>query len=297
MRKSMKIISSTVLLVLTLFVLASIFCLADLRTADIKNNSQSDDQVQFAQNLLKEAIEKQGLDKINQFSSYQLIGTDDWKGFMGKKATPWDWNKDKIAFRFSVSDFDGQVEVLEGDKKGFVAGIQSWDYYEKQSGSYQTNVEDHGGKIFALAAYHYFIELGNRLAKAPFIRYAGKDQLKGQIMEKVFVSWGNDNTKDYDHYLVWIGQESGLIEATTFTTRDNPKPAPAFMYGSMRFDDFRTVDGILVPFLQTAQIMNPKDDLNDYIHQLKIEEFAWDHFPVSEIRPFSEISPLGDDKP
>lgn len=297
MKKSIKIILWVVLAAFTIFFLTSIFLLADLRTPDIKNNSQSEEQIQLAHKLLNDAIKKQGLDQINQFSTYEIVGIDNWKGTMGRMATPWEWNQDKMAFRFSVGDFDGQAEVLEGKKKGFMAGIQSWDYYEKVDGKYQTNVEDHKGKIFTLAAYHYFMELGNRLADAPFIRYAGKDQLQGKAMEKIFVSWGNAVTKDYDHYLLWIGEASGLIEATTFSTRDNPKPAPAFLYGSMRFDDFRNVNGILIPFKQTAQMMNPKDNINDFIHQLTIEKFRWDNFAISEIRPFSEVKPVGDDKP
>ena len=109
MRKSIKILSGIVLLFLTVFVLMSIFWVADLRTADIKNNTQGEVQIQFANDLLATAIKKQGLDSIHRFSTYKLIGTDDWKGTMGEMGNPWGWNKDKTAFRFSVNDFDGQV--------------------------------------------------------------------------------------------------------------------------------------------------------------------------------------------
>ena len=118
-----------------------------------------------------------------------------------------------------------------------------------------------------MAAFHYFSELASRLSNAPFIRYAGQGEFNGKEMEKIFVSWENNCTKEYDHYLLWIGKESGLIEAVTFTTRDNFMPAPVFIYGSLRFDDFRDINGILIPFKQTAQLMNPKDDINDYVHQ------------------------------
>lgn len=53
----------------------------------------------------------------------------------------------------------------------------------------------------------------------------------------------------------------------------------------------------LIPFKQTAQLMNPKDDSNDFIHQLTIQDFKWNNFEVSKIRPFSEVVPVGDDKP
>jgi len=296
MKKIIKFIQGLVVL-LTLFILTSIFWKADLRTADIKNNTQNNEEIAYAKKLLDIAIKKQGLDKISQFSTYQVTGTDEWKGIMGNIGNPWGWNNDKMAMRFTVGDFDSQVEALEGTKKGFVAGMQSWDYYEKINGEYQTDMEDDSGKMFAMAAFHYFFEFGNRLANAPFIRYAGKAQFNGQNIEKVFVSWGNECTNEYDQYLVWIGEKSGLIEASSFTTRDTPLPAPAFIYAALRFDDYRNVDGILIPFKQTAQMMDPKEDINDFIHQLVIEKFEWDAFPSSEIRPLKGIKPMGDDKP
>ena len=296
MKKYIKITLWSLLGGLFIFILLSIFWLADLRTTNIKNNTQGEDQIELAKSLLSQAIIKQGLDKVNHFSTYEIIGTDHWKGMMGKMGNPWNWNNDKMAMRFSIGDFDGQVEVLEGDKKGFVAGIQSWDYYEIKEGNYNSNVNDDEGKIFTLAAFHYFAELANRLSNAPFIRYAGQDQFKGKQMDKIFVSWGNDCTKEYDHYLLWISKESGLIEAVTFTTRNNFMPAPVFMFGSLRFDEFNNINGILIPFKQTAQLMNPKDDIDDYIHQLNIEKFEWDNFAISEIRPFSDLVPIGDDK-
>lgn len=280
-----------------LFLLASFFLQADLRTTDVKNNTQSQEKIQLAKTLLNSALKKQGMDKLNQFSTYEVIGSDYWKGMMGEMGNPWAWNKDEMVMRFSVGDFDGQVEVLEGDKKGFVAGIQSWNYYEKSGGQFKSNAEKNTGIIFTLAAFHYFFELGDRLAKAPFIRYAGKGKLKGKEMDKIFVSWGNEVTQSYDHYLLWIGKESGLIEATTFTTRDNPKPVPAFLYGSLRFDDYRNIDGILIPFKQTAQMMNPKDDIEDYIHQLMISKFTWDVFDSSKLSPLEGLQLFGDDKP
>lgn len=296
MKKVLKITFGLIGIALTIFILISIFFLADLRTSDIKNDTQSEEQIQFAKNLLNEVIKKQGMDKINQFTTYEIVATDDWKGFMGKMVTSWDWNNDEMSMRFSVGDFDGQVEVLQGEKKGFIAGIQSWDYYEKVGDTYQSNVEDDGGKVFNLSAYHFLFELANRLSNAPFIRYAGEGELNGKPMEKVFVSWGNSATKQYDQYILWIGKTSGLIEAATFTIRDNPSPLPAFIYGTMHFDDYRNINGIMIPFKKTVQMMNPKNNMNNYLHQLTVQKFEWDNFPISDIRPFSDIEPVGDDK-
>ncbi|WP_055443090.1 hypothetical protein [Lacinutrix himadriensis] len=296
MKKSLKIIL-VIFLVLLTFILISTFWVADLRTPEIKNNTQTEAQITHAKTLLKNAIKKQGMDKISDYTTYTMEATDHWAGMLGKIGNPYRWNGDKMALRFSVGDFDGQIEVLEGNQKGFKAGIQSWDYYESTDNAFNTNVTDNAGLTFITAALHYFIEIGNRLDTAPFIRYAGTAELKGKQIEKVFVSWGNAATKDYDQYVVWVGKESGLIEALTFTTRDNYKPTPAFMYGSLHFDDYRNIDGILIPFKQTAQIGEPSNDITNYVHQLLISDFKWNSFPLEDLRPFKNIPSIGNDKP
>lgn len=271
--------------------------IADLRTSDIKDGTQSEEQIQLAKNLLAESIKKHGFDKISSFSTYEVVVNDHWKGLMGKMGNSWDWTKDDdFAFRFSLGDFDGQLEVLEGEETGFLAGIQSWDYYEKVDGNYQTNIKDDDGKIFNLAAIHYFFELPNRLSSnATLVRYAGEDEIRGVKVDKVFISWKNEATEDYDHYVLWISKESGLIEAVQFTTRE--APAPKFLKSVIQFEDYKNVDGVLIPFKQTVQMGKPNDNTTKYIHQITIKEFSWDSFPKSDIRPLEGIEKVGDDKP
>ena len=50
-------------------------------------------------------------------------------------------------------------------------------------------------------------------------------------------------------------------------------------------------------FLQTAFIGEPKEDKSEYIHQLTVEHFEWDVFPISDLRPFKDIAAIGDSKP
>lgn len=270
--------------------------MADLRTTAIKDNTQTAEQILFAKELLAKTVKKHGFDKINQFATYELIGSDHWKGLLGTMGNPWDWNKDEIALRFSVGDFDGQLEVLAGEKSGFVAGIQSWDYYEKVNGDYKTDVADDERKIFNLAAIHYFFELPYRLSsKASFVRYAGEDKIRGKQVDKIFISWENAAVKDYDHYVLWISKESGLIEAVQFTTRE--APAPKFLKSVIQFEDYRNIDGVFIPFKQSVQMGDPEDNTSKFIHQITINKFDWDSFPISDIRPFSEVEAVGDAKP
>lgn len=269
--------------------------IADLRTREIKKDRQSQKMQQYAQALLDETILKQGMNKIHEHDTYEVFLTDEWKGLMGKIGNPWSWNKDRMVLRYAVGNFDGQVEVLENDKKGFAAGIQSWTYYEKVDSLFQRKVKKDKDKVFMIAAYHYFFELATRLKTAPFIRYAGTGKIGEQEIEKVLVSWSNSRTRKHDQFLLFINRETKLIDAVQFTTRDSSLPGSDFITGSLKFKNYREVDGILIPFIQEAQIGKPTSSTK-YLHKLSISEFLWDSFPVSNLQPFHDLKPVGNDK-
>lgn len=283
--------------ILTLTVLFSSCRIADLRTDSIKENQLTEALSAKGNLLIKNAIEKQGFDKIDQYKTYEAIGSDHWKGLLGKIGTTWKWKKEKMAMRYTIGDFDGQVEVLEGKKKGFIAGIQSFDYYEIENGKYDSNVKDQKRIMFGLAAYHYFFEIGARLKNASVIQYIGEETFKEEKMHKVFASWGTERTKDYDQYVLFIGDKSGLVEAVSHTVRDAYLPGSGPLHSSTRFDDYREVGGVMIPFSTTVQIFDVKDNINKYLHQFTLSSFSWDAVDEESIRPNKTIKSLGDDKP
>lgn len=77
-----------VLLPLVVLMTFSSCKVADLRTTEIKNNTQSEEQIALAKNLLAQTIKKHGFNKINQFTTYEVTGSDHWKGFLGKMGNP-----------------------------------------------------------------------------------------------------------------------------------------------------------------------------------------------------------------
>lgn len=270
--------------------------IADLRTKDIKNGTQTQNEITKGRDLLNETILAQGMTNLDRFSTYEVTLTDSWKGVMGKMGNPWDWNKDQMKLRYSLGDFDGQVEVVAGEEKGFLAGIQSWNYYEKVDGELKTIEKEDRDKVFTLAAYHYFFELSIRLIDAPFIRYAGDGMIGDTKVEKVFVSWSNSRTRTHDQFLLFINKSTKLIDAVQFTTRDSSLPGSNYITGSLKFEDYKNIQGVLIPFKQSGQIGEPKSS-SKFLHQVVIQEFHWDSFPVSDLRPFSNIESIGDSKP
>lgn len=271
--------------------------IADLRTDELKAHEISTAKTDRGHALIDAAIKKQGFDKIAQYKTYEAIGSDHWKGMLGKMGKTWKWNREKMAMRYTIGDFDGQVEVLEGKHKGYIGGIQSFDYYEIEDGKYITEIKDEKRIIFGLAAYHYFFEMAARLKFATVVQYIGEETYKGETMHKIFTSWGTDRTKDYDQYVLYIGKKSGLVEGVTHTVRDSYLPGAGPLHSSTRFDDYREIGGVLIPFSTTVQLFNLKDDITKYLHQFKLDSFKWDAVTEASLRPNKSIKPLGDDKP
>ena len=274
-------------------------CTADLRTRAVKDDTQGTAQRDDAEQLLRAAVAKQGLDRAaERYDTYEVTASDHWRGLLGGMGRVWNWGTEEMALRYTIGDFDGQVEVLEGKRAGFVAGVQSHDYYEVVDGRYDTDVRDDRRLIFALNAFHYFFELGPRLLRAPVIRAYEGDTFGGEAMRGVYVSWGDERSRDYDQYVVWIGEASGLIEAVTHTVRDNYLPGAQPLYTSTEFDDFRDFDGVLIPCRQTVTLFGPSGKTDrGYVHQLTVRDFAWDAFPPEDIRPDPALAPVGDAKP
>ena len=70
-----------------------------------------------------------------------------------------------------------------------------------------------------------------------------------------------------DQFIVWINKRTGLIDYLRYTVRDFAR----FAKGTMQFEDYRDVQGIMVPFKQTV-VTNSEPDGDSVLHQLIFEE-------------------------
>lgn len=68
---------------------------------------------------------------MSKHKNYEFYAEDHWKGFFSIGTSIWPEKKSKLLFRYATNTFDSQVEFLDGEKKGLIAGQQSWKYYEK----------------------------------------------------------------------------------------------------------------------------------------------------------------------
>lgn len=275
-------------------------CLSDIRSDLVREEPLKESHVSKGKQLLAEAWKAQGLDKLANHEVYSFEGVDVWQGMLGKAGKVWPDNESKLSFKYAVGTFDSQLRFLDGKREGTLAGLQSWRYYEQEPGSSLSFLDKQNDKItFGLAAYQYFVEMLDRLKKAPIIQYAGSEELRGKQYETVFVSWEQTKpSKDLDQYIVYIDPDTKQVDYAKFTIRENYLHAPGgkMTWGMIHYDDFRTIEGIQIPHRQSLYSFGVKKNLDKYLHRMEIENFRFDGFDKSILYPDPAIQSVGNSK-
>lgn len=287
----------TPLFILTTSLILMVGCRSDIRTKMVKNETHSTDPVAKGKALLESAWKAQGFDKLHNHKVYSYQGYDVWQGFLGTVGKLWPEKKMTLDFKYEVGSFNGQVRYASGKKKGQIKGLQNWNYYEIEG---DTTFMKPNSKIqFGLSAFQYFNEMIDRLKHAPIIRYAGEDEMRGQKYDLVFCTWNSlKPDKDVDQYIAWINKETGLLDFTQYTIRENflKMPGAKIFYGGVEYTNLKSVDGILIPHTQTVYAFNLKDNNKRFIHKLTVSDFKFDDFPVNDLHIDKRIAKGGDFK-
>ena len=276
--------------------------LSACRIADISQPSELHPQksAQIAEEKLEKVLEAQGFQVLKEKQLYQARVTDDWKGLLGKMAKLWPDPNTQFQFRFNFNTFDGNADVLSGEKQGDLIGVQSWQYYEKAGGTDRLEKAEAKTHEFGIVVLHYFIELPYRLYHAPLKRFYGEEEVRGQKYDRVFVSWGSEAaSEEYDQYILWINQKSHLVDYCVYTLRDNGNPLTRHKYGSIAFLDYQDVEGFKVarkmPVLLDDGVIKA-DNLEDYFHQFSVESFEFGGFEERELYPLPGLEKKIDSK-
>ena len=274
--------------------------MVDLQTVDMKEDGLTSEAAQKGQALLEAAWKAQGMDKLHEHSTYSVTAEDEWRGLMGRMGKVWPEARSALHLKYAVGSFDSQVEFLDGKEEGLIAGLQSWNYYEIQPGEAVEFKEKANARIrFGLSAYHYFFELTDRLKRAPIVTYAGEKEHKGKVYDVVFATWeSTEPHMEHDQYRLWLDKETGMLEYSEYTVRENYFRPPGWksFYGSIYFEDFREVDGIMIPFKQSVYLNSPNKKEQKYLHRLVVSDFAFDTFDVADLTMDAAIDLLGDSK-
>ncbi|MDA8020992.1 MAG: hypothetical protein MPN21_26440 [Thermoanaerobaculia bacterium] len=261
--------------------------------------------------LLRAAWERHGGAAWKEHATLQMTGTDFWR-----EPGPW-WPQQNQDVRLLqlLGTFTSRATLLDGPGAGSVWGLQSWRPYKVSADDSRPTFLDTDLAIeFYLTSLHYFNELPFRLMDAPIVADLGPEELHGLTYDRVFVTWNAPQpTTDADHYVVWIERFRGLITKTHYTVRDaatmpfvpdEQRPMMrAGAAGTIHFSDFRTVDGVELPFRHVVTMFGPHEAGPDpgespaWVHIFEAREAAFDGEPAPSLLPDPTLPDPADRKP
>ncbi|WP_299433523.1 hypothetical protein [uncultured Aquimarina sp.] len=263
----------------------------------ISNPNQADTK---GRGLLEASMEKMGYNKFSKTDVYEVTAQFNWKKgwlVMPMNAFPGN-NKNDLQFRFATNTFDGQLEYLEGRKKGVIQGLQSWQGYKSHSKKDELKKHEHDRYIWGLATYHYILESPFRILDATIIRYAGEKEFENKQYDLVYATWGSEepNSK-YDRWLIYINKETGFIDLTEVTINDFFITMPkGLQHGTVRFDRKETSIGAHLPSKISIQLLSPKKE-EGYVYYFTLSNYKFDGFNKDILYPIEGLPLYGNSKP
>lgn len=282
-----------ILLLCTLIILTLQSCkIADLRTSEI--NDATPDREQKAIDLLNTAIKNQHLDILVNSETYSYKITDNWKG-LSALFNPFPKDNELMEMRFRPNSFDSQFFYIDAKDQN-TYGVQSFKYY-KIDKTGQVTFKNKKSISFSLPAIQYLFELPIRIKEAPILKYAGSKEIEGMTYDLVFATWESlEPNKEFDQYLLYISQETGLVSFASYTVRDAYLPSPKNVYGSIRYEDMQeNSDGIKYPTTIYIQINGLKNK-NKWTRKMTLKDLKLNDFEVSLLYPNKDLKFLGDSK-
>lgn len=269
-------------------------CVSSVSTKTVKQEGHSNSAK--GKKLLTEAWLAQGMDKLNNYKTYETQLTDTWNGFVGKASSPWPEPSVDLNLKYALRSFDGQVTFNSGKRKGETEGLQSWKNYFVDNTGNTTFPKKENKKIkFILPAIQYFIELPHRLLAAELITYAGEKEFDGKQYDLVLATWNKIKAhKQNDQYLLWINKETKLAEYCEFTIHENF--SSRFFTGSVAYKNYKTIAEVKIPFNMYLFAGSPKTDTTKNLHSMLIKSFTFDSFKEDLLYPNPELENLGDSK-
>jgi len=289
--KQMRTSKINSILIVAAFIMQS--CMADMRTALIKNEGITKENTQKGKGILEAAWRAHGFNELEKFKTYSFHASDTWRGMMGKMGKPWPEAKSELDFKFEIGTFNSQVTFLDGKRNGVSAGLLDWKYYEKEEGRDAEFVKVNKRINFALPAYHYFFEMVDRLKKAPIISYAGEKEFRGEKYDLVLCTWGTEKPHmEADQYIAWINKKTRMMDYSEYSLRENYLKVPGYksFYGAIEMNDFQNIEGVMIPHEQIVYLNGIKKKEKKHVHKLIVSDFKFDNFDVKELYPDSTIT-------
>ncbi len=181
---------------------------------------------------------------------------------------------DFLSFRLGHS----RVQLLNGPSKDEIWGIDHNVPYKIIDG--KVSQVDDPNMVPALVGKEYFIQLPYWIKKVPITVYVKDTVLQNKTYHLVFGTWKTHKANHtFDQYVYWINKKTKLLEIVQYTVRVVDPKAVGFVV----FDDFREIDGMVIPFVHRLGYLPTPEGL---IHEMRFQSIVLDPkgLSISDLR-------------
>ncbi len=192
-----------------------------------------------------------------------------------------DWYEDKLGVanwdtipqRFQMTAILGtdnaEFTLLNGPNKGQTWGVEDWTSFQKKKG--QKIITPHEKYQHKLVYKNYWFQFPFRFSEAPIIAYAGERTVNGETYDLLYATWGSEAAnRKYDQYVLYLDKQTKMLEWLNFTVREKAN----FLNITAQFTDFKTINGITVPFNQYISWGKPGED-GHKLHENRYESIQF----------------------
>lgn len=221
----------------------------DIRPAEIRGRAVDADNEARGRQLLAQVAERYGgLERWRSLRATRAVLTDFWPaGLMKTMGSPWR-DGETLELTYLHGRDTARLVFRGGERDGHAWGIQNWLTYTR-AGSAPAEFAPNNDIKFWLPTIAYFFELPFRLVEASVVQYVGERHLDGRTYDLVYLTWNSPEPQaDVDQYVAWINRKTGMLDYTQYTVRDTHK----LIAGGMHCSDYRTIDGVVIPFVMSA---------------------------------------------
>jgi len=158
-------------------------------------------------------------------------------------------NWDSLPQRFQMTSIlgtdDSEFTLLNGVNKGQIWGVKNQKSFQKKSD--QIEFISHPRYQQKLIYKNYWFQFPFRFSEAPIIAYAGEAMVNGENYDLLYATWGTEKANcEYDQFILYVDKETRRVEWLNFTVREKAN----FFKITAEFSNFKTIDGITLPFSQ-----------------------------------------------
>ena len=241
---------------------------ADLSTDNLRNQDRQPDLREKAVKIYERSLNARGgYNTYKSFDSVRLRGADVWHSNFVRLFTPVTEQEQKFEVVFATAGSKISYIFLNGTRKGQYIGVENGKTYrvieEEREFADSSKI-----RVYLEPLTHYF-QWPYKLFESPVLLYAGEENIKNESYHLLFASSGGiAASPEHDQYVIYVNKNTHYVDYIDFTLRSLFESYK----GTLHYGDFRTVQGLVVPFFIGAsdEVKN-----KDFVHEFLFSEIQF----------------------